>query len=37
METTSDSRIFMTTPQETDDGRNRLAQNINTRSRLNDE
>lgn len=37
METTSDSRIFMTNPQETDDGRNRLAQNINTRSRLNDE
>ena len=37
METTADSRIFMNNPQETEDGRNRLAQNINTRSRLNDE
>ena len=37
METTSNSRIFMNNPQETEDGRNRLTQNINTRSRLNDE
>ena len=37
METTSDPQVFNPNPQVTEDGRNRLVENVNTRRRLNDE
>ena len=37
METTSDPKVFNPDPQVTEDGRNRLAENVTTRKRLNDE
>ena len=37
LETTSDPQVFNPNPQITEDGRNRLVENVNTRKRLNDE
>ena len=37
LETTSDPQVFNPNPQITEDGRNRLVENVNTRRRLNDE
>ena len=37
METTSNPEIFMPDPQVAPDGRNRLAENINTRKRISTE
>ena len=37
METTSDPKVFNPDPQVTEDGRNRLSENVTTRKRLNDE
>jgi len=37
METTSNPQVFQPNPQITEDGRNRLTENVTTRKRLNDE
>ena len=37
METTSNPQVFQSDPQITEDGRNRLTENVTTRKRLNDE
>ena len=37
LETTSNPQVFQSDPQVTEDGRNRLAENVTTRKRLNDE
>ncbi len=37
METTSNPQVFQSDPQVTEDGRNRLTENVTTRKRLNDE
>jgi hypothetical protein len=37
METTSDPNVYEPDPQYTEDGRNRLSENVTTRKRLNDE
>ena len=37
IETTSNPQVFQSDPQITEDGRNRLTENVTTRKRLNDE